>query len=157
LIQTRVATISDAPELLEQLLEMHSEVPFGSVDEGKLRKHITHVLDKGIVYLSYAPRTGIVTGSCAFLLAQSLYWSSDWWATEQWITVRQEFRGSESASALLRKLRDLSDQLNVPVQFSNSSPVNTNSKNKLFKRYSSVELGSTFIVFPKIDKNNQEK
>ena len=152
-IEVRTATIEDCPEILEQLLMMHREVPFGAINEAKLRKHITHVIDNGIVYVSYAPKTGIVTGSCGFLWSQSLYWSDDWWATEQWVYVREEYRGSESAVSLLKSIRDLANGLCIPVQFGVNSPYDKDLKNKLFRRYADIELGSTFIVNPKEDKN----
>jgi len=147
LIQTRIATIEDAPELLEQLLEMHSEVPFGEPNVLKIRKHITYLLDSGmgIVYLSYAPSTGIVTGSCGLCWGQPWWWTDQWVISEQWVYVRQEWRSTNSAVSLLRTMQDCAKQLNIPLQTSISSPFDVDRKDKLFSRYG-LALGKTILM-----------
>ena len=130
----RTAERADFALVMDLLESMANDNALFSVDWKKVAWIVADLIDnpKAHIFLSF--EGAVCTGS--FAVEQSTPWySNDKILDECWIFVRPEYRKSRTIFRLLKAVKNLSEELALPVVVNVVTPNRSDSKVKLFKRY----------------------
>lgn len=128
----RRATVDDAEEIYRLLVQMHQENGIFPMSEPKVRFCISECINRGLVLVDRVNGTIIATMGAGF---QELWYSDTVLLGDYWMYVRKGHRKSSAAPRMLRAFKAAAKTIGCPLGVGVFSPVDTERKNALFRRF----------------------
>ena len=140
-VTVRPALERELPEVLALLLLFHKEMKAISLNREKLIWRIDRVFREGVILI--AIRGGKPVGTMGISPAQ-WWFSDDWYLGDFWMFVRKGDRRSTAAADILKKAKEFSDRVGLPLFTDVMNMHETKRKNSLYRRHFTT-VGERFV------------
>ncbi|MEI6412424.1 MAG: hypothetical protein WCR52_23735 [Bacteroidota bacterium] len=133
----------DKEKIIELLKIMHSEYDLFPLDERELEDTIDRMINKtgGVIgVIKSGDRIEALIG----LFLDKMWYSKQWFLSEVFTFVHQDFRRSTRAKHLINYAKECAEKMNLPLLMGITSNIRTEAKMKLYERQLD-KMGSFFV------------